>query len=60
MLAIALLLTLVSYIFAVMFTQLFKDLYEEDLTYEDYFGRMDKTLCKSTFYSLLVLLKSYR
>lgn len=39
MLAIGMLLFLVSYIFAVMFTQLFKDL---PLT-EDYFGRIDDT-----------------
>ena len=39
-LAIGLLLFLVSYIFAVMFTQLFKDLYHIS---EDYFGRIDDT-----------------
>jgi hypothetical protein len=44
MFAIGLLLFLVSYIFAVMFTQLFKDLYEEGATGdEDYFGRIDNT-----------------
>jgi Ion transport protein len=44
MFAIWLLLCLVSYIFAVMFTQLFKDLYEQGATGDvDYFGRMDKT-----------------
>jgi hypothetical protein len=43
MAAIGLLLFLVSYIFAVMYTQLFKDLYEEDVTEEDYFGRLDKS-----------------
>jgi hypothetical protein len=43
MFAIGLLLFLVSYIFAVMFTQLFKDLYERGLTDADYFGRMDDT-----------------
>ena len=43
MLAIGVLLFLVSYIFAVMFTQLFKDLYEEEGTDSDYFGSMDKT-----------------
>lgn len=48
MFAIGLLLMLVSYIFAVMFTQLFKDLYEDGLTDEDYFGRLDNTLCKRT------------
>ena len=43
MCAIGILLFLVSYIFAVMFTQLFKDLYEEGKTSEDYFSRMDAT-----------------
>lgn len=43
MFAIGLLLFLVSYIFAVMFTQLFKDLYEDDKTDYDYFGRIDDT-----------------
>lgn len=43
MFAIGILLFLVSYIFAVMFTQLFKDLYEDGLTSENYFGRMDAT-----------------
>ena len=42
MLAIGLLLFLVSYIFAVMFTQLFKDLYPVHIS-EDYFGRIDDT-----------------
>jgi hypothetical protein len=43
MCAIGILLFLVSYIFAVMFTQLFKNLYAEGLTSEDYFSRMDYT-----------------
>jgi len=43
MFAIGLLLFLVSYIFAVMFTQLFKDMYQQDETTEDYFGRLDET-----------------
>lgn len=43
MFAIGLLLFLVSYIFAVMFTQLFKDLYAEGKTYDNYFGRLDET-----------------
>lgn len=44
MFAIWLLLCLISYIFAVMFTQLFKNLYETGATGDtDYFGRMDKT-----------------
>ena len=42
-LAIVFLLSLVSYIFAVMFTQLFKDLYDDGLTSTDFFGRIDKT-----------------
>ena len=41
-LAIGLLLFLVSYIFAVMLTQLFKDLYHVHIS-EDYFGRIDDT-----------------
>ena len=43
MLAIGFLLFLVSYIFAVMFTQLFKDLYEDGQVEEDYFGQIDRT-----------------
>jgi hypothetical protein len=43
MCAIGILLFLVSYIFAVMFTQLFKDLYENGQTEQDYFSRMDAT-----------------
>lgn len=43
MCAIGILLFLVSYIFAVMFTQLFKELYEQGKTTEDYFSRMDGT-----------------
>lgn len=43
MFAIGLLLFLVSYIFAVMFTQLFKNLYAEGYTTENYFGRIDDT-----------------
>ena len=39
--AICLLLFLIFYIFAVMFTQLFKNMYEENQTTYDYFGRMD-------------------
>uniref|UniRef100_A0A7S1UYM5 Ion transport domain-containing protein n=1 Tax=Grammatophora oceanica TaxID=210454 RepID=A0A7S1UYM5_9STRA len=41
--AISLLLFLVSYIFAVMMTQLFSDLYEKGLTEQNYFGRLDHT-----------------
>ncbi len=43
MFAIGVLLLLVSYIYAVMCTQLFKDLYDRQLTDEDYFGRLDRT-----------------
>jgi hypothetical protein len=43
MCAIGILLFLVSYIFAVMFTQLFKDMYEKGQTEQDYFSRMDGT-----------------
>ena len=41
--AIGILLFLVSYIFAVMFTQLFGNMYEEGQLSEDYFSRMDYT-----------------
>eukprot|EP00567_Pseudictyota_dubia_P011992 CAMPEP_0197457692 /NCGR_PEP_ID=MMETSP1175-20131217/46745_1 /TAXON_ID=1003142 /ORGANISM="Triceratium dubium, Strain CCMP147" /LENGTH=460 /DNA_ID=CAMNT_0042992127 /DNA_START=139 /DNA_END=1521 /DNA_ORIENTATION=+ len=44
MTAIGLLLMLVFYIFAVMFTVLFKDLYELGATEEDYFSSLSKTL----------------
>ena len=43
MFAIGLLLFLVSYIFAVMFTQLFKDLFDDGETDFNYFGRIDHT-----------------
>ena len=43
MFTIGLLLFLVSYIFAVMFTQLFKDLCKHHLIDQDYVGRMDDT-----------------
>ena len=43
MAVIGLMLALIFYIFAVMFTQLFKDLYEDGQTEEDYFSRMDAT-----------------
>lgn len=43
MCAIGILLFLVSYIFAVMFTQLFKDLYQQGYTDQDYFSRLDGT-----------------
>jgi len=44
MFAIGTLLLLVLYVYAVMFTQLFKELYEEGFTSADYFSRMDKTM----------------
>mmetsp|Transcript_30880 Transcript_30880/g.67767 ORF Transcript_30880/g.67767 Transcript_30880/m.67767 type:complete len:454 (+) Transcript_30880:56-1417(+) len=43
MAAIGLLLFLVFYIFAVMFTTLFKSLWKDGLTEWDYFGRLDAT-----------------
>merc|ERR1712129_591790 len=49
--AIMLLLTLVFYIFAVMFTSLFRDLYKDGLTDVDYFGRLD-----FTFFTLMQIL----
>jgi hypothetical protein len=42
--AICLLLGLIYYIFAVMFTQLFGSLYDEGVTEIDYFSRLDLTL----------------
>ena len=42
--AIFTLLLLIFYIYAVMFTQLFKDFYELGYTPENYFGRMDYTM----------------
>jgi len=44
MVAIISLLLLILYIYAVMCTVLFKDLYEQGVTNEDYFGRLDTTL----------------
>lgn len=43
MFAIVGLMTLVYYIYAVMFTQLFGSAYEEGITTIDYFSRLDKT-----------------
>lgn len=43
MLAVAFLLTLLFYIFAVLFTTMYKDLYRDGLTSEDYFSRVDIT-----------------
>jgi len=53
MFAIGALLILVSYIYAVMCTQLFKDLYDRQLTDEDYFGRLDRTAF--TLFQLMTL-----
>eukprot|EP00527_Entomoneis_sp_CCMP2396_P003746 CAMPEP_0198141178 /NCGR_PEP_ID=MMETSP1443-20131203/4217_1 /TAXON_ID=186043 /ORGANISM="Entomoneis sp., Strain CCMP2396" /LENGTH=401 /DNA_ID=CAMNT_0043803829 /DNA_START=68 /DNA_END=1273 /DNA_ORIENTATION=+ len=53
MFAIGLLLFLVSYIFAVMFTQLFKDLYEEGHTSYNYFSRLDDTFL--TLFQIMTL-----
>lgn len=44
MTAIAMVLTLLFYIFAVMFTQLYGDLYKEGFLDKNYFGRLDYTL----------------
>eukprot|EP00551_Chaetoceros_affinis_P016575 CAMPEP_0203705600 /NCGR_PEP_ID=MMETSP0091-20130426/50393_1 /ASSEMBLY_ACC=CAM_ASM_001089 /TAXON_ID=426623 /ORGANISM="Chaetoceros affinis, Strain CCMP159" /LENGTH=249 /DNA_ID=CAMNT_0050581065 /DNA_START=95 /DNA_END=844 /DNA_ORIENTATION=- len=41
--AVGLLLLLIFYIFAVVFTNIFKDLQEDGYTEEDYFSRLDKT-----------------
>lgn len=49
--AIFFLLMLVIYIYAVMFTQLFKDMYEKGQTSTDFFGRIDYT-----FFTLLQIL----
>mmetsp|Transcript_17864 Transcript_17864/g.26461 ORF Transcript_17864/g.26461 Transcript_17864/m.26461 type:complete len:399 (-) Transcript_17864:205-1401(-) len=43
MFAIFLLLSLVFYVYAVMFTQLYGDLYEDGATSEDYFSSLTKT-----------------
>lgn len=51
--AIGLLLLLISYIFAVMLTQLFKDLSLDGFTDFDYFGRLDKTFF--TLFQLMTL-----
>ncbi|KAL7528344.1 hypothetical protein ACHAXR_002398, partial [Thalassiosira sp. AJA248-18] len=51
--AIFTLLLLIFYIFAVMFTTLFKDLYTDGHTQADYFGRMDYTLF--TLFQILCL-----
>ena len=44
MFAIGALLMLVSYIFGVMFTQLFQDMFADGHTDQDYFGRLDGSL----------------
>jgi ABC-type multidrug transport system fused ATPase/permease subunit len=43
MLAIAVLLLLITYIFAVMFTEIFGTAYADGWTDENYFGRLDET-----------------
>jgi len=42
--AVGLLLLLVMYVYGVVFTSLFKDLYEDGYLDEDYFSRLDKTI----------------
>jgi len=51
--AIGLLLILMFYIFAVMFTMLYGDLYEDGLTTNDNFSRLDKSLF--TLFQMLTL-----
>jgi hypothetical protein len=51
MFAISLLLFLVTYIFGVMTTQLYKSAYEDHVTSADYFGRLD-----STFFTLFQIM----
>lgn len=41
--SVAVLLLLVMYVYGVIFTSLFKDMYEEGYLDEDYFSRLDKT-----------------
>lgn len=60
--AITVLLLLLLYIFSVMFTQLFKDFFEEGYTTANYFGRMDLTLfslfqvmCMVSFFDDIIL-----
>lgn len=55
--AIFTLLLLIVYIFAVMFTTLFKDFYELGYTQADYFGRLDYTLF--TLFQILCLVSRY-
>lgn len=52
------LLLLIMYIFAVMFTQLFKDYYEQGITSVDYFGRMDLTFF--TLFQTICLVSTLR
>jgi hypothetical protein len=51
--AIAMLLALIMYIFAVMFTQMFKDMYELQQTEENFFSRLDSTFL--TLFSIMTL-----
>jgi len=50
---VEILLVLFFYVFGVIFTQLFKNLYEEGYTTEDYFSRLDKTFF--TLFQLMTL-----
>mmetsp|Transcript_10479 Transcript_10479/g.15785 ORF Transcript_10479/g.15785 Transcript_10479/m.15785 type:complete len:608 (-) Transcript_10479:751-2574(-) len=51
--AVALLLLLVMFIFSILFTQLFGDMYVKGQTEEDYFSRLDLTVL--TLYQLMTL-----
>jgi len=51
--AVGMLLLLIFYVFAVSFTLVFKDLYEDGYTAEDYFSRLDKTFF--TLFQLMTL-----
>ncbi len=54
--AITVLLLLILYIFSVMYTQLFKDYFEEGYTTADYFGTLDLTLF--TLFQIMCLVSS--
>lgn len=54
--AINVLLLLIMYIFSVMYTQLFKDLFEEGYTTADYFGTLDLTVF--TLFQIMCLVSS--
>mmetsp|Transcript_33023 Transcript_33023/g.48453 ORF Transcript_33023/g.48453 Transcript_33023/m.48453 type:complete len:369 (+) Transcript_33023:265-1371(+) len=53
LIAIAAVLFLIFYVYAVMLTLFFKDMYEEGLTSYDYFSRLDKTFL--TLFQLMTL-----